>query len=354
MWYGSSYSFGEGDSRFKIIARNKAALVALSSLDELHIGEAYIGESLDFEGDMLSLITMRGILSDVHPMMRLWRRLVPFFTSTLKRNRKAIATHYDYDSDFYLSFMDSSRCYSQAVFFSDNETLEEAQKHKFEFALETCYVKPGDNVLDVGGGWGSFTEFAGEKGINVTSLTISGQSEHYINNLIEEKKLPCRVINTDFIAYQEDKQYDAIVILGVMEHLPNYPAVIKKLNQLLKPGGRIYLDASATDRKFDKPIFISRHIFPGGHSFFCLHEFLSVVAAENFEVISVHNDRKNYMLTCKAWAQNLDKQREKIISRYGEYVYRRFKIYLWGSVYGFQSKGLSAYRVVVEKYNDTE
>jgi cyclopropane-fatty-acyl-phospholipid synthase len=352
LWDGNSYYFGEGKKCFKVIVRNRAALIALSSLNELYIGEAYMNGFIDFEGDMLSLIAMRGMLTDVHPMLRLWRMLVPLFTSTLKRNRKGIATHYDYDSDFYLSFMDKSRCYSQAVFSSDTESLEIAQKRKFEFVIESCRVKRGDRLLDIGGGWGSLTEFAGKKGIEVTSLTISEESEKFISNIIKEKKLPCRVLNTDFLAYQEDTQYDAIAILGVMEHLPDYAKVIQQINRVLKPGGRVYMDASATDRKFDISIFVTRHIFPGGHTFFCLHEFLAVVAAENFEVITVHNDRKNYMLTCKAWAEKLDKGHEETVRRFGEYLYRMFRIYLWSSVYGFQSKGLNAYRVVLEKYNE--
>ena len=135
---------------------------------------------------MPSLISLRNLLSDVHPLVRFWRFIVPALTGTLKRNRHNIATHYDFDSDFYLTFMDSSRCYSHAVFSSDDESLECAQARKFDFAIQSCGLHPGDKVLDVGGGC-SFTEFAGKRGINVTSLTISKQSEKFIIELIKEK-----------------------------------------------------------------------------------------------------------------------------------------------------------------------
>ena len=72
----------------------------------------------------------------------------------------------------------------------------------------------------------------------------------------------------------------------------------------------MYLDASATDQIFESPVFITRYIFPGGHSFFCLHDFLKAVSREKFEVVSVINDRKNYLLTCKAWAEKLDRSHE--------------------------------------------
>jgi cyclopropane-fatty-acyl-phospholipid synthase len=111
-----------------------------------------MNEDIDFEGDMPSLVSLRNLLADVHPLLRMWRFIIPLVTDTLKRNRRNIATHYDFDSDFYLSFMDSSRCYSQAVFSSDEEPLECAQTRKFDFAIESSGLRLGDKLLDVGCG----------------------------------------------------------------------------------------------------------------------------------------------------------------------------------------------------------
>lgn len=74
-----------------------------------------------------------------------------------------------------------------------------------------------------------------------------------------------------------------------MEHLPDYPAVLRHFENLLKPGGRVYLDASAFREKYSKPTFISQYIFPGDHSYFCLHAFLADLAKTPLEVLSVHN-----------------------------------------------------------------
>ncbi|MGK2905654.1 MAG: class I SAM-dependent methyltransferase, partial [Desulfuromonadales bacterium] len=62
----------------------------------------------------------------------------------------------------------------------------------------------------------------------------------------------------------------------------------------------------------------------------------------------VYNDRRNYYLTCKAWAENLETARDEIINRWGEMLYRRFRLYLWGSAQAFLSGGMDAYRVVLE------
>lgn len=64
----------------------------------------------------------------------------------------AIATHYEFDNDFYLEFLDPTRCYSQAVFEHEDEALETAQARKLDFAIDACGLQPGDRVLDVGGG----------------------------------------------------------------------------------------------------------------------------------------------------------------------------------------------------------
>lgn len=351
LWSDRSYRFGKGEPVIKVVVKDRMGLEALSRFDEVGICEAYMDGSLDVVGDMLGFVSLRAMLRDKHPMHALWRRISPLFIGREQTDRQAIASHYDFSNEFYLSFMDSTRCYSQAVFARDDETLETAQRRKLDFAIESCRLKPGDRVLDVGGGWGAFTEHAGRKGIDVTSLTISRQSEQYLADLIQRLQLPCRVVNQDFFDYASPEPYDAIVILGVMEHLPDYPAVLRHFQRLLKPGGRVYLDASAFREKYSKPTFISRYVFPGDHSYFCLHEFLTELAKTPMEVLTVYNDRHNYFLTCKAWAENLDRARDEIVRRWGETLYRRFRLYLWGSAYAFQSRGMDAYRVVLERPN---
>ncbi|MCF7980912.1 MAG: class I SAM-dependent methyltransferase [Pseudomonadales bacterium] len=349
LWGDHSYRFGKGDPIVKVLVKDEDGLNALGNFDELEICEAYMAGSLDVVGDMLGFVSLRSVLSDSHPLHRLWRRIAPLFIGREKTDRQAIACHYDFDNDFYLTFMDSTRSYSQAVFERDDEPLKTAQQRKLDFALAACGIKPGNRVLDIGGGWGAFTEHAGRRGVEVTSLTISSYSEAFLKDLIKQQQLPCRVLNQNFCDYRSPTPYDAIVILGVMEHLPDYPGVLRKFQYLLKPGGYVYLDASAFREKYSKPTFISRYIFPGDHSYFCLHEFLAEVAKTPFEVLTVHNDRHSYYLTCKAWAENLEAARDEIISRWGEMLYRRFRLYLWGSAYAFLSRGMDAYRVVLQR-----
>jgi len=349
----SIFSFGNGDPAFTISLKDQNGLSAVTKFDELRFTEAYINGNLDIEGDIWAVISCREILRDIHPLQYLWWRIAPLLTGQLSTNKRAIADHYEYENEFYLKFMDPTRCYSQAVFERDDEPLETAQRRKLDFVVKSCELKPGDRVLDVGGGWGTFVEHAGKQGIHVTALTLARKSEEFISHLIQRLQLPCRVIYGDFYEHATLEPYDAIVVLGVMEHLPDYPAVVRQFQRLLKPGGKIYLDASSFREKYSKPAFISRYVFPGNHRYFCLHDFLTHVAGTDLEVRSVHNDRHSYYLTCREWAKNLDAQREEIVKRWGERVYRIFRLYLWGSSYSFFTRGLDAFRVVLERPEDT-
>lgn len=347
---GNIHNFGEGEPSFTVVIKNLQALSAVMLFDEVRFAEAYISGSVDIEGDMWGVMSYRKVLlNDLHPLHHGWQRALSRLAGQTRSNRRAIGEHYERESEFYLKFMDPTRCYSQAVFESDNEPLETAQRRKLEFAVTSCGLKPGNRVLDVGGGWGSFVEYAGKQGIHVTALTIARKSEEFINNLINRLKLPCKVIYGDFYEYASPEPYDAIAILGVMEHLPDYPAVVRQFQRLLKPGGKVYLDASAFREKYSKSTFMARYVFPENHRYFCLHDFLAQIAKTDFEVDSVHNDRHSYYLTAREWARNLDAQREEFVRRWGEKSYRIFRLYLWGASHAFYSRGMEAFRVVLER-----
>jgi len=82
---------------------------------------------------MLQFVSLRGTLSDSHPLTYLWRRIPPWLVGRSTTNRQAIATHYEFDNKFYVKFLDSTRCYSQAIFGRDDEALEVAQRQNWIF-----------------------------------------------------------------------------------------------------------------------------------------------------------------------------------------------------------------------------
>ena len=345
---GPLHIFGGKQPAFTIIVNNEQAVAALSTLNQNTIIDAYLAGHIDLEGDIMGVLALRELFTDKRGMQFLWRFIRPFLFGQVKSDKKWIASHYDTDAEFFLLFLDNRhRAYSQAVYQYDDEPLEDAQTRKLDFALEAVKAKPGDSVLDIGSGWGSFVEYAGKKGIQVTSLTISGRSQEYVQKIIDHENLPCQVLLQHFMEHNPEKKYDAIVNCGVTEHLPDYAASLKQYEKLLKPGGRLYLDASADRVKNAHGSFMGRYVFEGNASLLCLHEYLTEVAKSPFQLEGVWDDRHNYYLTTKAWAQKLDNHREQIEQKWGKQLYRIFRLYLWGSAEGFHSGMIDAYRVVL-------
>jgi cyclopropane-fatty-acyl-phospholipid synthase len=339
---GSSISLGAGDPVFSIRVADPRGQHALASLDQFAVGVAYLRGWLDIDGDLMTALKVRGMFHDRHP--------VAWMTRFIKADRPAISSHYDNESEFFLTFMDKRhRCYTQGVFERDDEPLEDAMTRKMDLALEAINAKPGDHVLEVGGGWGAFMEYAGKRGVKVTALTLAAESERYLNGLIEREGLPAKVIRQHALHYHPAERYDAIVNMGVTEHLPNYRATLKQYATLLKPGGRVYLDALAMRTKHNVSTFMSRYIYPGKSSPLVLHQYLRQVARSPFELISVDDDRHNYHLTCAEWARRLDAARDEVVQRWGDPFYRRFRLFLWGSAASFDTGLVQAYRWVLRR-----
>lgn len=347
----SRWPIGDGgEPAFTVTARTAEGLAAMEALDELAVAEAYMAGDLDIEGDMLAALKARPVLGDRHPLRYLWSTYVePLIFGQASRDKKWIASHYDVDPEFFLLWLDAKiRGYSHGFFTSDGESLEAGMERKFRYAFDACGIRPGHRVLDIGGGWGSFLEFAGRQGVEVTSVTISAESERTMRELIDRHGLTgCRVIKQHFLELDLGERFDAIVNLGVTEHLPDYRRTLAQYQRLLEPGRRVYLDAYSGARH-GMPSFISKWIFEGNTSPLCLETYLTEVARTPFEVVLVKNDRHNYFLTCKKWAENLEARRDEVVARWGAQLYRRFVLYLWAAANSFETGTLSAHRMILQ------
>jgi len=345
---GAIRSLGPGDPRFTIVIKDERGARALAALDQFAVAVAYLQGSLDVEGDLAAALRMRAFFPDRHPIAFLGRFLPGLLRGRREDDRRAISHHYDEDSEFFLTFLDRRhRCYTEGVFAADDEPLEDAMTRKMDLALQALQVRPGDHVLEIGGGGGAFAEYAARRGIRVTTTTLSRESERFLTDLVTRERLPVRVVRQHIFGYSPGERYDAIVNMGVTEHLPDYRTTLRKYAELLRPGGRIYLDALAMRRKHAVSTFMKRYVYPGASAPLLLHQYLRHVARSPFELVSLVNDRHNYYLTCREWARRLDAARDEIVRRWGEPLYRRFRLFLWGSAAGFDTGLVQAYRWVL-------
>ena len=347
---GQTRNLGEGKPEFLVGLRNERALRALRSLDEGNISEAYLHGDLDLEGDMLKPFQLRGHFDDRHPLVAAWRFVEPLLFGQVYTNKRAIASHYNADPKLFLSFLDPIfPAYSQGVYANDDEPLAKALERKFDWAIEKCALAPGKTVLEIGPGWGAFASHALQTGVRFTGITNSEVSQSYLRSKLANFGDRFDIQLTDFYEYEPREPFDAIVIMGVIEHLPDYERVLKKFSRLLKPGGVVFLDGSAAKKKFELSTFMVRHIYPGNHSFLVLDDLLNKLAKTDLELMEVHNDRWSYFLTFRQWALNLEASKDFVRRTFGDFEYRKFRLYLWGAANEFLVRALDCYRMILYK-----
>jgi cyclopropane-fatty-acyl-phospholipid synthase len=350
---GEERTIGEGKPEFHIGLRNERALRAVRSLDEGNISEAYLHGDIDIEGDMLKPFTLRNSFHDRHPLVLAWRFIEPLLFGQVYTNKQAIASHYNIDPKLFLSFLDPVfPAYSQGVYEHDDEPLSKALERKFDWAIEQCELGPGKTVLEIGPGWGAFAGHALQAGVRFTGITNSEVSQSYLKGKLANFGDNFDIVFSDFYDYEPKEPFDSIVIMGVIEHLPDYERVLKKFYRLLKPGGRVFLDGSAAKKKYELSTFMVRHIYPGNHSFLVLDDFLNKLAKTDLEVMEVQNDRWSYFLTFRQWARNLDAHKDYVRSTFGDFEFRKFRLYLWGATYEFLTRSLDCYRMILHKPKD--
>ena len=350
---GEKRTIGEGKPEFYIGLRNERALRAVRSLDEGNISEAYLHGDIDIEGDMLKPFTLRNSFHDRHPLVLAWRFIEPLLFGQVYTNKQAIASHYNIDPKLFLSFLDPVfPAYSQGVYEHDDEPLSKALERKFDWAIEQCELGPGKTVLEIGPGWGAFAGHALQAGVRFTGITNSEVSQSYLKGKLANFGDNFDIVFSDFYDYEPKEPFDSIVIMGVIEHLPDYERVLKKFYRLLKPGGRVFIDGSAAKKKYELSTFMVRHIYPGNHSFLVLDDFLNKLAKTDLEVMEVQNDCWSYFLTFRQWARNLDAHKDYVRSTFGDFEFRKFRLYLWGATYEFLTRSLDCYRMILHKPKD--
>jgi len=322
-------------------------LRAIASIDEGRIGDAYVAGDFDIEGDMLGPFQLREQMKDLHPIAFAWRFLQPLLFGQIRTNRRAISDHYDMGSDFFLGFLDpKTPLYTQGIYVDPDEPLEAATVRKFEYVYDKCRLKPGDRILEIGPGWGAWFEYASRRGVHCTGITISEASADYLDGRARKLGFDWETVLADLLEYETARKFDAIVIMGVIEHLPRYESVLGKFASLIKPGGHVFLDASACTRKYKLSSYMVKYIYGANHSFLVLDDFLEKLARTPFEVLEIHNDRHGYYLTFVQWARNFEGNKDQVVERFGDFHYRRFRLYLWGSAYEFPSRSVGCYRMI--------
>ncbi|OJJ98361.1 hypothetical protein ASPACDRAFT_61877 [Aspergillus aculeatus ATCC 16872] len=325
-------------------------------ITELAVGEAYVKGTISISGDLATLFASRPDFEDKVPLRQRLRFLWDYyFRAGIHMNAQSINEHYGRGDDLFLTFIDTRyRFYTHGIFDQQDTdgqrmSIEDAAERKLARMFAALRLEAGMRVLDIGGGWGGVTEYCGARGVHVTTLTLLEYQARYVEKMRQRLQLPGHVLVGDFWVWESEREFDAVVILGVIEHLPDYRRFASRAWNLLKVGGRMYLDGSAAVEKYAVSPFTRRYVWGGTHTYMAVQDVVGELLMHGFTVEEVVQETKDYGWTMEEWARRLDQAKDKIVAGWGEETYRVFRLFLWGGAHAFSVNALQAYHVVAEK-----
>ncbi len=347
---GGGERIGDGEPVVEVVAVNAHGLAALRSRSELRIAEAYLGGDIDIAGDLVAAMRLRAALSDVRPLLRAWTVLQPLLFGRRRLNPRWIAKHYDSQNMQLYGIDERYNVYTPGLYGSDDESLEDGATRKLEYAYEHLGLRAGATLLDVGCGWGGFLRYCAERGVEATGISLSRDQLAHARSRLDDEQLDAQTLYQDFFTYEPRRQFDAISLMGSIEDLANYRAVMRRLQRWLRPGGRVYMDFASKDRPWGISTFVTRHVWPGAFRLVYLPSFTRALARSHFDVVALENDRRNYYLWPLKALERWTDRRAEIVAATDERTWRLMSLLMAGAAHFMSEQSIlfTAYRVTLE------
>lgn len=122
------------------------------------------------------------------------------------------------------------------------QALHAINPARFQYVEEHCELA-GRAVLDIGCGGGLLTESLARAGANATGLDLSGTALEQARGHAQEQALDIEYLEQDAnaLARQRPEAFDAVTCMELLEHVPDFPALLGDCEQLLRPDGSLFV-----------------------------------------------------------------------------------------------------------------
>ena len=227
---------------------------------------------------------------------------------------KANEQHYEVPASFYELVLGQHLKYSSALWTDQTRDLNDAEHLMLKTYCERAQLVNGQDILELGCGWGSLTLFMAEHypDSNITVLSNSYGQRCFIEERLKQRGLKNVTIYTqDINEFKLEQTFDRMVSIEMFEHVRNYKRLFGKIYDWLKVDGKIFIhifthksspylfeDNNAYD-------WMSRYFFSGGvmpsNELFLYN--CAPLHVENHWIVN----GMNYEKTSNAWLENMDR-----------------------------------------------
>ncbi len=247
------------------------------------------------------------------------------FIDELKRSSVAIledaanTQHYEVPTEFFKYCLGQRMKYSCA-YYEEGDDLNSAENKMFEKVVERASLEDGQDILELGCGWGSFCLFAARKfkKSNITAVSNSKTQKIYIDDICKREGITNLKVITENVAHlQMTEKFDRVVSIEMFEHMRNYKELLTRIGHWLRDDGKLFVhifchvDFCYPYEVKDDTDWMSKYFFSGGimPSYDIFEQFdTSLKLAKKWKVNGYH-----YHRTCEDWLLRMDSHRDEIL-----------------------------------------
>ena len=221
--------------------------------------------------------------------------------------------HYELPAAFFQRVLGPHLKYSSCLYPTGAETLGEAEALALHETGLHADLKDGQDILELGCGWGSFSLWMAEVFPNakITSVSNSASQKAFIDGQAGLRGLDnLQVVTADMNDFSTDARFDRVVSVEMFEHMANWRALLGRVRGWLRPEGYLFLHVfshRSTPYRFDAEDpadWIAQHFFTGGlmPSHALVRQFGDLFTLEQ----DWRWSGGHYAKTAEAWLANFD------------------------------------------------
>jgi len=226
---------------------------------------------------------------------------------------KANEQHYEVPAAFFNRVLGAYNKYSCGYWPADTDDLDDAEKSALELTCQRAKLNNGQQVLELGCGWGSLTLFMAERypDSEITAVSNSASQAAFIRQQADNRGLKnLTIITADVSVFDIDEKFDRIVSVEMFEHMRNHERLYARINHWLKADGlffkHIFVHHSIPylfEDKHDSD-WMARFFFSGG----MMPSYdLPKVFDRDLQLIDQNKiNGRHYEKTANAWLRNMD------------------------------------------------